>query len=419
MTSKERVMAALEHREPDKVPVDFSGHRSSGIMAIAYAKLKEHLGITTGDIYVYDLVQQLAVVEPEVLDRFQVDVVELGRGFAQEESYWKEWELPDGTPCRIPAFVHLSEEDGDWYILASDGTPIAVQRQGCLYFEQICFPWQHPRAEDLDRLDEALGRIMWCAVGSPPAPLGFDEEGLRGLEFGARELREATDRAIVGLFGGSLHELGQWCYGMENYFCLLATEPSRMHRFFDRLTEIHLANLEKFLSAVGRYIDVIVFGDDLGMQTGPQISRRMYDQFLRPRHAVLWQRARELSEAKVMLHCCGSIHELMPSLIEAGLDAINPVQTSAAGMEPHRLKQEFAQDIVFWGGGCDTQSVLPLGTPLLIKEHVQEQARLLSPGGGFVFQQVHNIMADVPPENITAMFDAINAFSISPPAARS
>ena len=418
MTSRERVLAALEHREPDKVPVDFSGHRSSGIMAIAYAKLKDHLGISTGDIYVYDLIQQLAIVEPEVLQRFQVDTVEMGRGFAQEESYWKDWELPDGTACKVPAFVNLTRKDGDWYIHASDGTPIAVQRKGSLYFEQTCFPWQGSRNEDLRQLEEALDKVMWCAVGTPPAPLTLDEEGLVHLATGAKELRQSTDRAIVGLFGGSLHELGQWCYGMENYFCRLATEPARMQLFFDRLTELHLANLEKFLRAVGTYIDVIVFGDDLGMQTGPQISRRMYGEFLKPRHALLWQRVKELTDAKVMLHCCGSIYELMPSLIDAGLDATNPVQVSAVGMEVQRLKREFGRDISFWGGGCDTQSVLPKGTPDLIEQHVAEQARVLSPGGGFVFQQVHNIMAGVPPENIVAMFDAANAFSIPGGAAK-
>ncbi|MCK4373882.1 MAG: methyltransferase, partial [Candidatus Brocadiae bacterium] len=136
MTSRERVLAALEHREPDAVPIDFGGHRSSGIMAIAYARLKDYLGIAGGDIYVYDLVQQLAIVEPEVLDLFGVDVVEMGRGFALEDACWTDWELPDGTPCKVPAYIPLGREGNDWCIYNEAGRPIAVQKASSLYFEQ-------------------------------------------------------------------------------------------------------------------------------------------------------------------------------------------------------------------------------------------------------------------------------------------
>jgi len=400
-------MAALNHREPDRVPVDFSGHRSSGIMATAYARLKDYLGIEEGDIYVYDLIQQLAIVEPPVLDRFGVDVVEMGRGFAQEDAYWTDWELPDGTPCKIPAFVDLRRKGGDCYVY-SDGTPIGVQREGSLYFEQIYWPLAESGAKDLDDLEAALDKIIWSKVGTPPAPLGFDQEGLRQMKAGAEALRQSTDRAIVGLFGGNLNELSQWCFGMDNFFCMLAAEPARTHRFLDRLVEMYMPNLEKFLSAVGDCIDIILFGDDLGMQSGPQFSTKMYDEFFKPRHGAMWQRAKELADVKVMLHCCGGVYQLMPSLIEAGLDAINPVQISAAGMDADTLKREFGKDITFWGGGCDTQYVLPKGTPEEVAEHVRKQVSVLSVGGGFVFQQVHNIMSDVPPENIVAMFDAIN-----------
>jgi len=408
MTSRERVLAALNHQSPERVPVDFSGHRSSGIMAIAYARLKKHLGITEGDIYVYDILQQLAVVEPPVLDRFGVDVIELGRGFALDESYWTDWELPDGTPCKVPAYVNLRRDGGDWFIDADDGAPLAVQKQGSLYFEQINFPLAESDDCEFTDLSSAFDRAMWAAVGSPPAPLGFDDASLAELRRGARALRDATDRAIVGLFGGNLNETGQFLFRMDKFLLLLAQEPKRVHRFLDKVVELHLENLEKYLAAVGDCIDVILFGDDLGMQSGPQFSPRMYDEFFKERHAALWQRAKKLADVKVMLHCCGGVYELMPSLIEAGLDAINPVQISAAGMEPRRLKQEFGRDIVFWGGGCDTARVLPRGTPEEVRDHVREMVGILSPQGGFVFQQVHNIMADVPPENIVAMFDAVN-----------
>jgi len=408
MNSRERVLAALNHREPDRVPVDFSGHRSSGIMAIAYARLKDYLGIENGDIYVYDLPQQLAIVEEPVLERFGVDTIELGRAFALEDSYWKDWELPDGTPCKIPAFIDLRKEGPHWYVYSDDGTPIAVQREGALYFDQVCWPLMDSEDREFADLEAVLDKVMWAKAGSPPAPLGFDEKSLQQLREGARTLAATTDRAIIGLFGGSLNEMGQYCFRTDNWLMMLALDPERAHNFLDRITEFYLANLEKYLAAVGDYIDVIMFGgDDLGMQSGPQFSRAMYDEFFKPRHAAMWQRARELADVKVMLHSCGSLYELLPSLIEAGVEAINPVQISAANMDAAVLKREFGQDITLWGGGCDTQYVLPKATPDEVAEHVKKQVGILSPGGGFVFQQVHNIMADVPPENIVAMFDAV------------
>ncbi len=176
---------------------------------------------------------------------------------------------------------------------------------------------------------------------------------------------------------------------------------------------MYLGNLEKFLGAVGDSIDVILFGDDLGMQTGPQVSPAMYREFFKPRHQLLWNRAKQLAPVKVMLHCCGGVRELLPDLIEAGLDAINPVQISCRGMDAAGLKRDFGKDLTFWGGGCDTRDVLPLGTPEQVRRHVLEQLRILAPGGGFVFQQVHNALANVPPQNIVAMLNAVAEFKRS------
>ncbi len=171
-------------------------------------------------------------------------------------------------------------------------------------------------------------------------------------------MRERTDRAIIGLFGGNLLEVGQFLYRNDNFLMLLAGNPKRAHEFLDRLVEIHLANLEHFLAAVGPYIDVISFGDDLGMQNGPQISPAMYHEFFKPRHAKMWRRAKELANVKVMLHCCGGIRPLIPDLIDAGLDTSNPVQISCSGMDAAGLKRDFGDRFAFWGGGCDTRFVL-------------------------------------------------------------
>ncbi len=406
VTSRERVFAALNHREPDRPPIDLGGHRSSGIMAVAYKRLKDYLGITSGGIYVYDMMQQLAIIEPPVLARFGVDTIELGRGFALDPTDWRDWELPDGTPCKIPAHIQPLPDGQGWRIVHEDGTVLGVQRPGCWYFEQIHYPLAGASGDNWD-LDDAFDHTMGAHIGPPPAPLTYADSDLERLAEGARALRASTDRAIIGLFGGNLLEAGQGLFRNDNFFLLLAGEPQRAHRFLDLLVERHLDNLERFCAAIGPYIDIILFGDDLGMQTGPQISPRMYAEFLQPRQKILWNTAKRLVPVKVMLHCCGGVYPLIPGLIEAGLDILQPLQISAQDMEPERLKREFGRDLCLWGGGCDTREVLPHGTPEQVRQHVRRNVEILAPGGGFVFQQVHNIQADVPPENIVAMLDAV------------
>ena len=406
MTSRERVLAALNHREPDRIPLDLSGHRSSGIAAIAYARLRKHLGLPPKPIRVYDPVQQLAIVEEEVLHLFGIDTIELGRAFALEDRHWTDWVLPDGTPCLMPVWTRPERTRDEWVIKSESGRVIARMPDGVLYFEQAYWPFAEQ--DDLEHIREALQESMWTAIASPPGPLTAGPEGAKLLAEGARRLRAQTDRAIVGLFGGNLLELGQFFYRNDNFFVLLAGEPRHAHQFLDKVMEIHLANLERFLSAVGPYLDVIVFGDDLGMQNGPQISPAMYREFFQPREMILWKRAKQLANAKVMLHCCGGVRELLPGLIEAGLEAINPVQITCRGMDPAGLKRDFGRQLTFWGGGCDTREVLSQGTPAQVRDHVRRLMEIWRPGGGYVFQQVHNIMADVPPANIVAMYRAVN-----------
>ena len=401
MIARERVLAALNHREPVRVPVDFSGHRSSGIAALAYPKLRRLLGLPAKPTRVYDVVQQLAVVDEDVLDRFGVDTIELGRGFAMKDTDWTPWTLPDATECLVPAWTRIERQERRWVIRSHDGKTLAHMPDGALYFEQTYFPLADESGPRTVR--EALEQTMWTAIASPPGPV--EPEVLRE---GARRFRARTDRAIIGLFGGNLFEIGQFCYRNDVFMMMLAGEPRKAHAFLDELMEIHLERLDRFLGAVGPYLDIILFGDDLGMQTGPMMSPNMYCEFFKPRHKLLWNYAKELANIKVMLHCCGGVRELLPHLIEAGMDAINPVQISCRGMDAQELKTEFGRDVTFWGGGCDTREILSDAAPEQVAAHVRRQIEILRPGGGFVFQQVHNILANVPPENIVAMFDAVN-----------
>jgi uroporphyrinogen decarboxylase len=410
MTGRDRVLAALAHREADRVPLDLSGHRSSGIAAIAYARLRKHLGLPERPIRVYDPVQQLAVVDSDVLDLFQIDTIELGRAFALEDRHWQEWVLPDGSPCLMPAWVKLKRETGRWAIYAESGQVLAHMPDGVLYFEQIYWPFAEK--DDLGRLRDYMGESMWTGIASPPGPLTAGPAGAQVLADGARRLRGETDRAILGLFGGNLLEMGQFLYRNDNFFYLLAGDPERAHAFLDRVLEMHLANLERFLGAVGPYVDVILFGDDLGMQSGPQVSPKMYREFFFPREQAMWRRVKELANVRIQLHCCGGVRELLGGLIEAGLEAINPVQITCRGMDPAELKAEFGSRMTFWGGGCDTREILSSSTPAQVREHVRQQVNIFKPGGGFVFQQVHNIMADVPAENIVAMYEEARAAGV-------
>jgi uroporphyrinogen decarboxylase len=396
----------LNHQQPDRVVVDLSGYRSSGISAVAYPKLRAALGVEPRSVDVYDPVQQLAIVHEDVLDRFGVDTIEMGRGFCHEDKWWADWTLPDGTSCRMPVWALPEHVGGEWILRAPSGRIMARMPEGSLHFDQVTWPFLDDE-EDLSKIEALYPEHMWTGVASPPGP---SVSGPAELAEGARALRAKTDRAIVGLFGGNLLEMGQFYYRMDNFLMMLAGEPERVHRFLDALVEIHMRNLDRFLGAVGPYIDVIVFGDDLGAQNCPQISPRMYREFFKPRHAAMWARAKKLATAKVMLHCCGAVRQLLPDLIDAGLDAINPVQISCRGMDAEGLKREFGKDLTFWGGGCDTQHILPCGTPEEVRAHVLHQCETLAPGGGFVFQQVHNILANVPPENIIAMYDAVREY---------
>jgi uroporphyrinogen decarboxylase len=407
MTSQERVLASCNHQEPDRIPIDLSGHRSSGIAAIAYARLRDYLSLPKKPIRVYDPIQQLALPDDDVLDRFGIDVIDLGRGFALDDASWADWTLPDGTPCKMPAWALPEMVDGRWVFRSKSGTVIGHMPPGALYFEQTYYPLSEPGGPRT--IADAMAESMWHNVAAPPGPW-VDYVQLRA---GANELRKKSSRAIVGAFGGNLLEAGQFLFRNDNFFMLLGAEPEKAHKFLDDLVEMYLAKLEKFLEAVGDSIDIIGFGDDLGMQSGPQISPRMYRKFFKPRHELMWRRAKQLANVKVMLHCCGGVRELLPDLIDAGLEIINPVQISCAGMNAGELKAEFGSDMVFWGGGCDTQTILPQGSPEEVRKHVRKQIATLSPNGGFVFQQVHNTLANVPPSNIVAMYEAVQEFALA------
>lgn len=412
MNSKERIGQTLNHKQPDRVPIDCGGHRSSNFSIHAYKNLREYLGLEPGTLYVYDVIQQLVIPGKDIIDLFGIDVVDLGRDFSLDDSYWKDWVLEDGTEVKIPVFVDLRKQGNDTLMYNAKGKPIAIQKEGCLYFEQTSFPRENDASGDFSNLEDQMHDVMWFEVGAPPAPLGYVGADMEKRKKSAGDLVRNWDKAVYGLFGANFYEAAQFIFKMDQALYNLAAEPKMMHDFLDKMLEIHIKNLEKYLAACGDELDVLGVGDDLGMQVGPQISPTMYREFFKPRHAALWGYAKKLKpHLKLCLHSCGGIEPLLPDIIDAGMDAVNPVQVSCEGMDLKILKQKYGKDITFWGGGCDTRDVLPNGTPQELREHVLRNLDIMFRDGGFVFQQVHNIMANVPPQNIVAMFRAVREYA--------
>ncbi len=410
MTSRERVRAAVEHRQPDRVPIDFSSHPSSGISALAYARLKQALGLSDGEVFVYDVIQGIAQPEDALLDLFGVDAIDLGRVFLTEPHERRPWRLIDGTEAFAPAyFAPEPDGEGGWLFRGDDAQVIGVMPQGQPFITQTHWPLADGVTDEaLADLPHHMQQVTWGCPRLTIAPWyrPMDDAWLAEVERRARELRAASDRAIMLGFGGNLLEWAQFLRGPEGIFLDLAGDPRSAHRLLDRLTELHIEGLRRVLPVLGPHVDIIRMGDDLGTQAGPQISPAMYREFFLPRHRAIYSEVKRHSDAFVFLHSCGGIYELLPMLIEAGVEIINPVQTSARNMEPERLKRGFGRDLCFWGGGCETQSTLIHGTPAQVRDEVLRRIEVFGEGGGFVFCQVHNILADVPPENAIAMFEA-------------
>ena len=412
MTSRERVLAAIAHKTPDRVPVDLGSTPSSGISATAYERLRRHLGRRDGATLVYDVVQQLAQPEPWALDAFCVDVVDLGRTFNTDPADWYDVTLVSGEPARYPAWFRPEQDaDGSWIARHGDGTPIARQPAGAAFFDETCFPWEEGWPDTFDGLDEAMGKVLWSALVHAPWD-NVNRPGFwEGLRQNALELRRTDDRAIMVVVGCNLFEWGTFLRRIDNFLMDLLLEPAKVEALLDALMERHLATLEKVCESVGDIADVIRFGDDLGTDQGPFMRPEIYRSLFKPRHRVLCDYVRCHSSMHTLLHSCGSIDLLIPDLVEAGFEVLNPVQTNANGMDPARLKREFGNDVTFWGGGVDTRTVLNSGRPDEVRRQVLDRLEVFAPGGGFVFNTVHNILPDVPPANIVALYDAVREFN--------
>jgi uroporphyrinogen decarboxylase len=371
LSSKERVLRAMNWQEPDRVPIDLSGTHASGITVGAYEKLKKHLGIERPTNYL-SWRSQVVVPDEEVLKRFHIDTriltviaaEDTSASGASPSSYVDEW---GAERTKLP--------DGHYYV----STP--------------------PLARDLGPAD--LERHKWP---DPERPARY-----QGLRESALKLREETDCAIVFYLPARLMSLGEFLRGFDVWLMDLLINQPLAEALLAKFTEIQLVMIERYLSEVGELVDIVNVADDLGMQTGTLISRDLYRKMVKPWQRRIYDAIHARTPAKLLYHTCGSVYDLIPDFIEIGVDILNPVQVSARRMEPSRLKREFGRDICFWGG-IDTHQVLPFGTPHEVRDEVRRRISELAPGGGYVLNAVHNIQREVPPENICAMFEAALEF---------
>jgi len=374
MKPRERVMAALNHQESDLVPIDLSSVGPTGIHLRAYQGLLDVLGIEE-DIQLRDVSSQLAQPSERVLELIGADVrgIRVG-GSAYQPTITSETEIVDhwGAVWRRTA-------DGLCYSLVS-------------------FPLKSASLHDL---------------ATYPWPDGKNPDLVAGLAERARYLHEETPYAVLGEFAGHIFERAQMVRGFDTFLVDLVANRDFAEELMDRILAIEIDIVSGFLDAVGSFIDIIAFKDDLAMQSGPIVSPQLFRETIKPRMRKLIEAIRSKTRAKLWFHSCGSVFFVIPDLIELGVDVLNPVQVRAAAMDTARLKREFGQHLAFWGG-IDTQCVLPFGTPEDVRREVRQRIQDLAPGGGYVLASVHNIEADVPGENIWAMYQAAHEYGQYP-----
>ncbi len=294
------------------------------------------------------------------------------------------------------------------------GEVIARMPDGATFFDQTLFPYEAGYPSDFSGLAEQMDRVLWSAFAHSPWDHSHKPGFWEDLRARSLKLKQESDRALVIVVGCNLFEWGTFLRRIDNFLTDLFLYPAEVEALLDKLMEFHLQTLEKVIQSVGDIADILRFGDDLGMSSGPFMAPETYREFFKPRHTLLNDYVKENSNMKTLLHCCGSIYQLIPDLIEAGYDILNPVQTNTYQMDPVVLKREFGKEISFWGGGCETAGMLNKESPEIIRKHVLERMEIFSKGGGFVFNPVHNILPDVPPENIIAAFNAVKEFNGDP-----
>ncbi|MBW8041993.1 MAG: hypothetical protein FVQ85_18615 [Planctomycetes bacterium] len=379
MTSRERVIKALNHQIPDRVPIDLGGFQT-GIHQKAYAELLSHLGLTEENT-ILDPVQQLAKPSEEVLKRLRVDI---------------RYICAHG-PDNFKGGIEQNTRNGRlWHDLKDEfGVVWSMPDDHGLYMDISHHPLASAAIADIDDY---------------PFPDGSDTSRFTGIREQALKLRNDTPYAISTGIGGVVYEYCWYMRGLEQWFIDMIENPAFCQALLDRTLKFWLDYYTGFMAELGDIVDVVMIGDDLAGQSGPLFAPDFYRKIVKPRQKKLVQHIKSLTNAKIWYHTCGSCFQYIPDLIDNGIDILNPVQIGLVNMEPAKLKDLFGSQIVFWGGGIDAQHILPFAKPDEITDHVRKNIEIFKPGGGYIFNNVHNIQVGVPPENILALFDAAYEF---------
>jgi uroporphyrinogen decarboxylase len=379
VNSRDRLLTALDHREPDRVPIDLGGNQT-GIHKFAYQRLVDHLGLDEETV-IMDLVQQLAKPSEAVLERLHVDT---------------RYVAAKGAASFKAGVITRQREGCTWHDFTDE------------FGVTWSMPEDHPYYFDISY--SPLAGLSLPQIRDYPFPRGDDPSRFEGLRDRALALRRDTPYAVVSGISGVVFEICWYMRGLENLLTDMIVRPEIFEHIIDRTLQFWLDWFRLFLDETGDVVDVIMIGDDLAGQTGPLFSPGIYRAVVKPRQKRLVQYIKSRTRAKVWYHSCGSVAAHIPDLLDNGIDILNPVQVSARDMAPARLKAAFGDQLAFWGGAIDTQHVLPNATPAQVREHVSRNVEAFKPGGGYVFSNVHNIQPDVPPENVLAMFDAALEF---------
>jgi len=379
MTSRERLLGALAHEQPDRVPIDLGGNQT-GIHKFAYRALIENLGLDE-PITIMDAVQQLAKPSEAVLERLRVDTRYIHAGAASD----------------FRGEIVTARRDGrTWHELRDEfGVVWSMPDDNPLYMDITHHPLAEASIEDL---------------GEYPFPRGDDPGRFEGLRDRALAIRKETRCAVVSGISGVVYEICWYMRGLQQWFIDMLTQPEFCESLMDQTLKFWLDWFDAFLKEVGDVVDVIMIGDDLAGQSGPLFQPEFYRRVVKPRQKKLVQSIKSRTAAKIWYHTCGACRTYIPDLLDNGIDILNPVQIGARDMDPAELKAQFGDRLVFWGGGIDAQHVLPQADVATVREHVRRNIEALKPGGGYVFNNVHNIQAGVPADNVVAMYDAAYEF---------
>lgn len=382
MNARERVLTTFAHREPDRVPFDLGSVQVTGIHAVAYQNLREALGLPETAVTLCDSIQQLAAIDDDLAETLEIDF----RGLFPLNSH--NWGIEDEDAGEYWAY------HDEWGI-----THHRPKEQG-FYYSIVAVP-----LPNMDLTAEDIATFPWPDMGAPWRVAGLREQAQRYRDAGyAVVLKDA----FAGIF-----EFAQRVVGMENLLVMMSMEPQKAGLLFDKLLDLKLAYWQTALGELGDLVDVVTYADDYGTQYSQLISPAMFRKQLKPRVQQVFALQAELApHAKRFFHSDGNVRPLIPDFIEIGVDILNPVQATATGMDPVQLKRDFGRELIFWGGGVDTQGVLPQGTPQEVADDVRRNIEALAPGGGFVFNTVHNIQADVPAANILAMWEALREYGV-------